>query len=288
MNWLARIARSFRTRIHPGTAEQELDDEVRFHLEMQVEKNIAAGMRPEEARYAALRTFGGVDKAKEECRDTRVLAFIDTLWQDMRFASRLLIKRPTFTAVVVLTLAVGLGANTAIFTLVNGWFLKGLPVPDPDQIAHIASSRQGEGGPGRASYPDFRDWRAENRTFQDIGAVALATVNLSDQGLIPERYNSARITPNGFSVLKQAPLLGRDFSDTDDEPAAPPVAILSYTVWQNRYGGDREIIGKPIRVNGVLTTVVGVMPNGLEFPYFQRVWVPLIPTEQMDTGTHGL
>jgi putative ABC transport system permease protein len=280
LNWLSTIRYEIRALFSRHQVERELDEELRGHVQMQADQNKHGGMEPAEARFAAFRNFGGVDQAKEQCRDTRGLLSLDAVWQDLRFAMRLLVKHRGFTVVAVLTLGIAIGLNSTIFTIVNAYFLRGLPVPNPDQITYVASRKKGEQR-GRASYPDFEDWRSGNKTFQDLGAIAFGSVNLSDDGLIPQQYNSARITANTFAVLRQKPLLGRDFTPEDAKQGTASVAIIGYDVWQNRYAGDQHIVGRSIHINGVSTTVIAVMPRGMKFPYFQEVWLPLIPNSQM-------
>jgi putative ABC transport system permease protein len=201
-----------------------------------------------------------------------------SFFEDLRFGARMLTKDPKFTAVVVLALALGIGANTTVFTLVNAVLFRGLPFERADRIMHIASTR-GSGGNNRlgVSYPDFKDWKAQTKTFQVLGAFNLETANLSDQGNVPERYSGGRITANTFSILAQKPMLGRDFLPEEDKPGAAMVVILGHGVWKTRYGKDPGIVGRAIRVNDVPATVIGVMPEGMKFPLNEDLWMPLVP-----------
>jgi putative ABC transport system permease protein len=201
-----------------------------------------------------------------------------SFFEDLRFGARMLTKDPKFTAVVVLALALGIGANTTVFTLVNAVLFRGLPFERADRIMHIASTR-GSGGNNRlgVSYPDFKDWKAQTKTFQDLGAFNLETANLSDRGNVPERYSGGRVTANTFTILGQKPILGRDFLPEEDKPGAAMVVILGHGVWKTRYGKDPGIVGRAIRLNDVPATVIGVMPEGMKFPLNEDLWMPLVP-----------
>jgi len=201
-----------------------------------------------------------------------------SFFEDLRFAGRMLTKDPKFTAVVVLALALGIGANTTVFTLVNAVLFRGLPFERADRIMHISSTRVARGDNRLGvSYPDFKDWKAQTKTFQNLGAFSLETINLSDQGNVPERYSGGRITANTFSLLGQKPMLGRDFLPDEDKPGTATVVILGHGVWKTRYGKDPGIIGRAIRVNDIPATVIGVMPEGMKFPLNEDLWLPLIP-----------
>jgi putative ABC transport system permease protein len=201
------------------------------------------------------------------------------LLHDVRFGLRMLAKDPAFTAVVVGTLALGIGANATVFTLVNAVLFKGLPFERADRILHVAGK-----DPARKrdrmqfSYPDFADFRTQTRKFQGLAAFTTQGMTVSDRGGVPESYVGALVTANTFSVVGQKPLLGRDFAPGDDRRNAAPVTILGYSVWKNRFGADPGIAGKTITVEGVSTTVIGVMPDGMKFPQNEDLWLPLVRT----------
>jgi len=190
---------------------------------------------------------------------------------DFRFGLRVLLKNRAFTAVVVATLALGIGVNTAIFTIVNAVVFKGMPFDNPQEIAFISSNR------GGISYPDFIDFRDQARLLKGVGAFTGYGADLSDGDVAAERVGGARITPNTFSLLGTTPLIGRDFARADEQRGAAPVVLLSYGLWTTRYGSDAGIVGKTIRINLTEHTVIGVMRPGEAFPNDTRLWVPFVP-----------
>jgi hypothetical protein len=202
----------------------------------------------------------------------------------------MLAKDPGFTAVVVITLALAIGANTTVFTLVNAVLLKGLPLERADQVMALSSTNLSKGRNRMGvSYPDFADWRAHTRKFQGLAAATFQSMTLNDRGGVPENYTGARMTANSFSLIGQKPLIGRDFSPGEDQRTAAPVAILGYSIWKNRYGSDPTILGRTVRINEVATTVIGVMPNEMRFPQNQDLWLPLVPTGNWEKrDSHGL
>jgi predicted permease len=195
----------------------------------------------------------------------------------------MLAKDPAFTAVVVVTLALCIGANTTVFTLVNAVLFKGLPFEHADRVMALSSTnlRKGSNRMG-TSYPDFADWRTHSRKFQSLAAYSTFFATLNDSGGVPESYDGARMTANSFSLIGQKPLLGRDFSAGEDSRQAAPVAILGYTIWKNRYGSDPNVLGRTVRINEVATTVIGVMPSGMQFPRNNDLWLPLVPTDNSE------
>jgi len=195
------------------------------------------------------------------------------LFQDVRFGLRMMAKNPGFTLVAALTLALGIGVNSTVFTLVNAALINGLPFPDPHEIMYIRSNR------GPVSYLDYLDFREQSRSFKGIAGFATLNADLSDQDYAAERVSGAFVTANTFSVLRQKPLLGRDFISEDEKTGADPVALVSHYLWQSRYNGSAEVLGRTIRVNLQTYTIVGVMPQGEEFPQATRLWVPLIQDE---------
>jgi predicted permease len=205
---------------------------------------------------------------------------------DIRFGLRLLLKNPGFTAVVVLTLALGIGANATVFTLVNSVLFKGLPFDEPDRIVSITSNNLPKDQPQiGASYLDFLDWKAQGRSFQGLAVAQMNSTNISDPGLPTEQYWSGRVSANTFSLMGVKPLLGRDFLPNEDQGAGVQVAILGYDLWQKRYGGDPNILGRVIRLNEIDTPVVGVMPPEMKFPASQELWIPLFSTSAASSLT---
>src|SRR5260221_3841641 len=196
------------------------------------------------------------------------------LLQDLKFAVRLLIKDRWFTAVAVITLALGIGVNATVFTFVNAVLIRGLPFNDPDRIL-VVGTRDGRARDRGVSYLDFVDWRAATRTFSGLAAYSGQTMNLSDEGRTPERFRGPYISASAFTLIGQKPLLGRDFVAEDDRPGAAAVVILGNGVWKNRYGGNPSVLGRTIKVNETPATVIGVMPEGFKFPDGADLWMPL-------------
>jgi predicted permease len=243
-------------------AEQELEKELRFHLEQQIEENRTRGTTGNEAHYAALRRLGNISQIQEECRDMRRTNYIENFLQDLRYACRSLVNNPAFTLVMVLTLALSIGANSAIFSVIDGVLLKPLPYHQPDRLFRIFTSN--------ANYPKFRinpfdflDYRARNHSFETLAGFVRTDVQLSglDQ---PERLASLRITAGFFHLLGLSPLLGREFNTQDELPANARQVILSNRLWQRRFASDPNILGRKITLDAQPFTVVGVMPPGVE------------------------
>ena len=197
------------------------------------------------------------------------------LLQDVRFAVRLLIKDRWFTAVAAVALALGIGVNATVFTFVNAVLIRGLPFDDPDRIMSIGERNMARGQDFGISWLDFRDLRDAQKSFAGVAAFNGTTMNVSDEGRAPERYAGPYISGNAFKLIGQRTVLGRDFLPEDDQPGATPVVILGGGIWKTRYGSDRSIIGRTVRINDVPTTVVGVMPEGMKFPFNADLWLPL-------------
>jgi putative ABC transport system permease protein len=206
-----------------------------------------------------------------------------TLVQDVRFALRLMRKNPGFTAVAVIALALGIGANNTVFTLVNTILLKSLPFKDGHEIVSLGCNNLAKGTENMpVSYLDFKDWSARSRSFQGVAAFAIGTMNVSNEGAVPERLSGAWLTANAFGVIGLSPALGRDFLPAEDRPGASSVVLLGYGVWQNRFGGDPGVLGKTIRVNAIPATVIGIMPRGMKFPFDAELWMPLLQTKDRE------
>jgi putative ABC transport system permease protein len=197
------------------------------------------------------------------------------LWEDVRFAVRLLLKDKWFTLVAAVALALGIGVNATVFTFVNAVLIRGLPIADPDRTMAVDSfDRVRSRGMG-VSYSDYRDWKDSTKAFDAFGAYNGTIANLSDEGQPPERFNGAHVTANTFGILGARPVIGRDFVPDDDVRGAPAVALIGYKVWLNRYGSDPNVIGRTVRINDLNTTVIGVLPEGFQFPFNTDVWLPL-------------
>jgi putative ABC transport system permease protein len=207
-----------------------------------------------------------------------------TLVQDFRFAVRTLAKNPGFTSIAITALALGIGANAAVFTLTNGILFKGFPFDKSDRILYLNTkdaSRPANQWSG-VSYPDFRDWREQTKSFEGLAAYTGERIAISDESGLPDNYIACQISANAFRLIGQRPAIGRDFDLREDTPGAAPVAILNHGLWERRYGSDRNIIGKIIRIGGTQTTVIGVMPRSFGFPFDADVWIPFVPTPDFE------
>ena len=254
--------------------EADIEEEIRSHLEMEAEEQRRKGMNLDEARQAALRNFGGVDQVREQYRDHYRFQWVETLLQDFRFALRMLRKNPGFTAVAVMMLALAIGVNAAVFTVTNAVLFKGFPLVDRnDRILYIAN-----GYGCCVSYPDFQDWRAQARSFEGMAVVHGVEMTLSDESGFTRTYDGTEVSSDTFKLVGQQPMIGRDFESSDEIPGAAPVAILTHGLWEGRYEKDPAIVGRTVRINEILTTVIGVMPQGFSFPQKVDLWVPLTPT----------
>ena len=287
---LRDLLRRWRALTQQSEMDHELDEEMRFHLERDIEQNIRNGMSPADARFAALRTFGGVDQAKEECRSARGVGFIDNIARDISYSVRVLVKSYAFTIVVVLTLALGIGANTAIFSFANGILLRPLPYPQSDRLAVLDETALKEGGRSiGVSYPNFLDWREQNSIFESIATHYGTSRFAMSAGGSPIEIRGSRISYGLLEVLRVAPILGRTFALNEDRPEEDAVVILGYDLWQRSFGGDPNVIGKKVTVSSRSRTVIGVMPRGFRFPEVSELWVPLAFTTKTYTRTdHGL
>jgi len=206
-----------------------------------------------------------------------------SILEDVRFGLRTLAKNPGFTTVAITALALGIGVNATVFSLANAVLFKNLPFANSDQILYIVSTNATKPRANRAfSYPNFRDLRAQVKSFDAVGASTEVSANISDHTASPEGFHGARVTANTFSVIGQKPVAGRDFLPADERPGAAPVAILSYKVWENRYGKDLSVIGRTVRIDEEPTTIIGVMPARLDFPRETEVWKPLILKDEYE------
>ncbi|HXJ94339.1 MAG TPA: ABC transporter permease [Terriglobia bacterium] len=245
------------------------------HLEMLLEENVHRGMPPEEARCAALRAFGGVEQVKEEYREKRSLPMIETLAQDLHYGLRQLRRNSGFTVVAVLTLALGIGANTAIFSVVNTVLLQPLPYRDADRLVMVWGNDRPHGyDTDQVSPPDFRDWQSQNRVFEAMAGSTDVMYTLTGAGE-PAPITGYEFSAEYFRVLGVAPLIGRTFAPEEEQEGRNHVAVLGYRLWRSRFGGDRNLVGKTITLDGAPYTVVGVMPQ--TFPdAITQLWTPLI------------
>src|SRR6185503_759369 len=231
---LPRLASLWHNLFNKGRIEQNLDEEIQSYLEMLIETKINEGLNPAEARRAALIEMGGVSQVKESVREVRMGHCLEMMWQDLRYGARMLLKQPGFTLIAMLTLGLGIGANTAIFSIVNAVLLRPFPYQAPERLV-IVQERFSTGGGITVSYPNFVDWRAQNTTFASIAAVrANESFNFTGAGE-PERLQGRLVSAEFFSTLGIQPMLGRDFFAEEDRPGATPAVILSYGFWQRRF-----------------------------------------------------
>lgn len=272
---LTRLKLRLRALFFKSRMEEELSEEVRFHLEREIEQNLARGMSPEEARAAASRSFGGVAQVQERCRDERGVRLLEELWHNLRHSSRMLLKNPGFTAISVLTLALGIGANSAVFSVVNSILLQPLPYRDSDRLVTVYQISGASGKPSAPepiSAPNYFDYRDQNTVFESVSLFTGTNLNLTGQGE-PEQLSVLRVSASYFSTLGVEAVLGRTFSPEEEQPRRDGVVILSHNLWHRRFGGVPNVIGRTLTLDDKSYTVIGVMPASL---YGEtEIWVPI-------------
>jgi putative ABC transport system permease protein len=238
--------------------DRELQDELESHIQMHMEDNLRSGMTPKEARRQAMIRLGGIESTKEAYREQRGLPVLETLWQDVRFGLRMLRKNPGFTAVILITLALGIGANTAIFSIVNGVLLKPLPYEQPSQLVQVweasPEDKQNSVSPGA-----FLDWRDNNTVFDSLSLCQQMDVNLTSQG-DPERVHGLGLSASGLRVLRAHPEFGRSFAPDEEQPGKDKVILLTHEFWRRRFGGATNVLNGTIQLDGENYTVIGVLP----------------------------
>ncbi|MGB6883103.1 MAG: ABC transporter permease [Candidatus Acidiferrum sp.] len=282
--WLSRLGEAFGKK----RREQELAAEMESHLQLHVEDNLQAGMSLAQARREAIMKLGGVEQTKENYRERRGLPLLEVFLQDLRFGTRMLRKNPAFTLVAVLTLALGIAANSTIFSFVSAILYTRPPVSDPDRLAVVYGLNPVHmWGPGLSpvSAPNYFTWKRENRVFSDLAASnPYNSVNLTGDG-DPERVSAIRVTASYFSLLGAAPELGRIFAAGEDQEGHDRVVVLSHRLWERKFGSDPTLIGRSIRLNGERYTVIGVMPFQFRLMSFLGdLWLPLVLNES-EQGT---
>jgi predicted permease len=260
--------------------ESEMDAEMRFHVEAYADDLVRGGMRRAEALRRARLEFGGVEQAKEECRDTRGVSLVEGVMQDLRFGLRMLRKSAGFTITAVVTLALGIGANTAIFSVVNAVLLRSLPYKDANRLVTVWSYNRARGDDTDLVSPlDFADWRAQSSVFENLAASTDEQFTMTGAGE-PVTVIAYAFSADYFRVLGVTPLAGRTFLKEEEQPGKNQVAVLSYGFWQRHFGGDREILNKTISLDGAAYTVVGIMPRDFRYPSRTEMWTPLVPDPQ--------
>jgi putative ABC transport system permease protein len=268
-DWFFRLRSLFRR----DAVETEMEDELRFHSERQIEKFLKTGMSREQALRRVRMEFGGLEQVKEDCREARGVSLAETLTQDLRYGWRTLRKSPGFAAAALFTLALGIGANTAIFSIVYGLLLQPLPFRDASRLVMLNETTP-QVGDVSVAYPNFQDWRAQSRAFSEMAAVSDVRFNMSgiDQ---PENIGGLAVSSNFLSMAGVRPVMGRDFTGDEEKAGTAPVLLLSYTLWQSHFGADRAVIGRTIRLDSQTFTIVGVLPT--EFRWVEKcdVMVPM-------------
>ena len=250
---------------HRRRMEREMDEEFRSHLALRMADLERQGVARSDAERQARIEFGGYQNYKEECRETLGTRLLQELWQDISYGFRQLRRNPGFTAVAVLTLALGIGANTAIFSVVNGVLLEPLPYYEPQQIVQISMLYRGQPRNMDFSARQFDFWKSHAVPFQDLAATTEVGFNLGGASR-PERVRALRVTSDYFRLLGVAPAMGREFLREEDRIGGRDVAILSHALWEREFGANPKVIGRSITLDGAPFTVIGVMPAGFESP----------------------
>ena len=294
MLWIQRLRLRLRTLFFREHATRQLNDEVQFHLEQQIAENVAAGMSQEEARHSAMRSFGNAIILSEEARETWGWITLEQIGQDVRYGFRALRNNPLFTAVAILTLAIGIGANTAMFSLLDQVVLRPLPVSHPEQLVIVRETGNHFGntyGPNTISWPMFEDLRDNNQVFSGMFCRFPATVTISEVDRAAQ-ISAELVSGSYFPILGVGATLGRTIAPDDDAvPDSSPVVVLSYSFWRSYFDGDRNIVGRTIKLNSYAMTVIGIAQPGFDGVNLGRpakVFVPIMMKTEMTPHSDGL
>jgi putative ABC transport system permease protein len=275
---IPRLIRLCRNLFHKDRVDQEFSEEIQAYLDMVTEAKLREGLSPREARRNALVELGGVEQVEERVREIRMGRFIETVWRDVRTGVRALVHSPVFTVVTVLSLALGIGANTAIFSVVNGLLLRPLPYPESEQIVNVWHTPPQESFPGldrfSVSPANYFDWKAQSTAFEQMAVYYDTRLSLSTSN-DPLPLIGAGVSSEFFSVLRTNALQGRTFTPDEERPGRDQVVVIGHGLWQRAFGANPDIIGQTLTLNSRSFTVVGIMPAGFEFPREAELWVPL-------------
>jgi predicted permease len=280
MRWVQRFRMAVLMLFRRKAESERLNRELEFHLEQQIAENTANGMEPEEARLAALRLFGNPTLLREEAHSSWTWNWLESMWRDLRYGARTLLRTPGFSFTAILVMALGIGATTSLFTIVRSVLLRPLPFRDPDKLVMLYEHfRQSQFPYNQVSPADFRDWRAQTHGFEDMGAWRWWAGHISTtQGEMPEVVTGAGGSWNLFSVLGVRPVFGRTFTPDEDRFGADDVVMLTWSLFQSRFSGDKSIVGKQVRIDSKPYTVVGVLPAWFTYPDPEvKVWIPHTP-----------
>src|SRR5258707_8030453 len=292
MRWYYKLPLRLRSIFHKNRAELDLSEELQFHLQNQIDEYVAEGMNPKEARHAALRSLGGIEQAKEECRDARKVNLIDNFLQDVGFGLRMLRRSPGFSFLAILCLTLGIGANAAVFSWIEGILFRPYPaVVHQERLVAIGGTSREEPRGNPLSWPDFQDLQRSCTLCETlfVSKITGTTLSMGDRA---ERTTGSIVSPNYFDAIGVPPILGRGFIPGEDQgQSAHPVAVISYQLFQERFRGDPQIVGKAQRLNGVMHTIVGVAPEGFYGTFVgwgMNFWVPASMEDIFESGGYKL
>jgi putative ABC transport system permease protein len=278
MRWLEQLQMRTQMLFNRGKAAANLDDELRFHIEQQIAENIAAGMSADEARFATMRSFGNRALLREQARATWSWNWLELLLRDVRYSVRTLMRTPGFAAIAILVMALGIGANVALFTIVRSVLLSPLPFEDPDRLVRLYE----QSPDAKFAFNDsaggvFAEWKIQSRSFSDLAICGDAHYNLSGSGeQLPEGVVAAAFSWNLLPTLGVQPALGRNFTADDDKPSANPTVLLSWGLWKRRFGGNPSVVNQTVLLDAKPYTVIGVMPAWFAFPdAIPQLWTPV-------------
>ena len=289
MNWLRKTFFRLQPLFIKRKIEAELTDEIQTHLEMQTEANVAAGMSPEEARFAARRQFGGVDQIKEQYRDERGLPWIEDFGKDVRFAFRQLAKAPGFCAVAVLTIALGIGTCTAMFSVANGVLFRPLDLPHPDRLVNVSETDLPRYPVIGVTPGAYADWSDASTSFEHLAAFTWQYVNTTSLGGA-QRFLAASVTANFVPTMGVQPILGRNFLPSEEVEGKNRVLLLQYDLWKQSFGGRSEVINQTLRLDDQIYTIIGVLPKMPGLFTKVMLYTPLASTaaDRANYGAHEL
>lgn len=275
MALLKQITAALRTLLHRREADREMDDELREFIEASAAEKMKSGLRREEALRAARVEMGSTESVKEDVRAVGWETALETFWQDIRFAFRILRKNPGLSTIIVVTLALGIGANTAIFSVVNTVLLQPMPYKQASHLITIWGENKARGYDlDLVSYPDYLEWKSQNRVFESMGASTDEMYTLTGAGE-PAAIIGYSFSPDFFDVLGISPLLGRTFARDEDQAGKDRVAVLNFHLWKTQFGGDPNIVGRSVTLDGRAYAVIGVMPQSFQYPPSVELWTPL-------------